>query len=354
MGNSEAKLKEIKRLERKDEQEAQLRRLAEENHLKIKEEEIQMFLTKNLQDFDIKKYELQIRSREVDNEHEANIKKINSEHEENTIHETNRHTEEMEKIKSDEEKKRMEIERLREKDKKDAENTKIKNQAELEEIKNKGEQSLKVLEIKLEECKGAHQIQMEEIKNNHLENIKRRDCETKEFEIKENNGKEERKDERQKKHELDIMNMKNQHELDILEMKLRLQQNSGMNFNPYYQSMMPNNPNFYNNCFPMNNQMNYNKVVFEDGTPGPLPGQNMNMNQMPFPPQYMNCYNMQFPQNMPNFNNMANYNQYNNCYPNQTYVNNIPSNYCMNPNINKDMNSYSLLNPNVPKQMNIK
>ena len=75
MGNSEAKLKEIRRLEKKDEQEAEIRRLAEENNLKIKEEEIQMLLKKNLQDYELKKIELDIRNRQVNNQHEENMEK---------------------------------------------------------------------------------------------------------------------------------------------------------------------------------------------------------------------------------------------------------------------------------------
>ena len=101
----------------------------------------------------------------------------------------------------------------------------------------------------------------------------------------------------------------------------------------------------------MNNPTNYNNASFENGTPGPLPAQNMSMNPMPYSPQFMNCYNTPNPQNMPGYNNMANYNQFNNCYPNypnQTYVN-YNHNNGMNPNMNKDFYSNSMLNLNAPK-----
>ena len=112
---------------------------------------------------------------------------------------------------------------------------------------------------------------------------------------------------------------------------------------------MPSYPNLFNNCYPMNNQMNYNKVTSENDTPGPLPGQNMNINQMPFPPQYMNCFNKPYTQNIPGFKNMANYNQFNS-FPMPILMNYYPNN-SINSNINSDMNSYSMTNPSDPRMV---
>lgn len=122
MGN-EAELKRIRMLEKRDEQEAEIRRLSEEYNFQIKEEEIKRLLQKDLQDYELKKIELDIRSRDINNQHESTMQKINKEHEKNITHENNRHNEELEKIKNDAKQKSDENERLKIKDKLDAENT---------------------------------------------------------------------------------------------------------------------------------------------------------------------------------------------------------------------------------------
>ena len=210
----------------------------------------------------------------------------------------------------------------------------------------------------LEVIKNNHKENFQQIKNNHEENMD-----------KFQKVHEKESDERQKKFELDKSNLeinrekqKLEFEERMLEKKIKLlqlekensnimeqrPQNFGMNFNPYFQCMTPNNPNPFNNCYPIKNQMDYNNAPFYDETPGPLPGQNMNMNQMPFhpPPQFINSYNMQYPSKMQGFNSMENYSQFNNCYQNPKFVNNNSYNG-MNPN----MNSYQMFNPSTSKMV---
>lgn len=229
-------------------------------------------------------------------------------------------------------------------------------------MKNQGEKVLKKLDIQLQESKNAHEKELEVIKNNHIETFEQNKNIHEENMDKFQKEHEAGKDERQKKFDLEKLKLEKEFEERMLEKKIKLQQlekentnkmeprpqNFGMNFNPYFQYMTPNNPNPFNNCYPIKNQTNYNNAPFNDGTPGPLPGQNMNMNQMSFypPPLFFNSYNMQYPQKMQGFNSMENYSQFNNCYQNPNFANNNPYNV-MNPN----MNSYQMTNPSTSKMV---
>ena len=83
MNEHEEEVMRIRNLERKDEQDAEIRRFIAENDFKIKEEEIERLREKDLQEYEIKNKELSIKEQEIRNQHEQKIKEIDNNHEEN-------------------------------------------------------------------------------------------------------------------------------------------------------------------------------------------------------------------------------------------------------------------------------
>ena len=151
MNEHEEEVMRIRNLERKDEQDAEIRRFIAENDFKIKEEEIERLREKDLQEYEIKNKELSIKEQEIRNQHEQKIKEINNNHEENIKKLDQTHEIGMKKLNDDYTLKTIDLDIKREQMLKENENKKLLN-----EEKNKGEKEIKMMENQMETSKQQH------------------------------------------------------------------------------------------------------------------------------------------------------------------------------------------------------
>ena len=76
----EAEIIRIRNLDRKDMQDAEIRKFIAENDIKLKEEEIERIRDKDIKEYQIKNKELLIKEQEIRNQHEQKIIEIGNNH----------------------------------------------------------------------------------------------------------------------------------------------------------------------------------------------------------------------------------------------------------------------------------
>ena len=307
MNEHEEEVMRIRNLERKDEQDAEIRRFIAENDFKIKEEEIERLREKDLQEYEIKNKELSIKEQEIRNQHEQKIKEINNNHEENIKKLDQTHEIGMKKLNDDYTLKTIDLDIKREQMLKENENKRILNEKLLNEEKNKGEKEIKMIEN-----------QMETSRQQHEELMKKQYNDTKLIIQKNDNLHEEKMAEIARN--LELEKLKLQIELENAKNKKEEKNQINQNYNiptPFPQnsnqfpSYFPSYPLYqYQNQFTPNYaQMNYTPMDQNYLKPGysPPPVNNMTGNsyyQNPNIPPNCNYY----PNNMTP--NMMNNNQY--------------------------------------------
>ena len=268
----------IRAITDKTEQDAEIRKIALANNLKLGEKGIRRLKDKDLKEYKIKNKELSIKNDEINKKYLEEMIKINNSYEMNRIIENNKDKNENEKIKNDFIIKNKELDIIIEKNKNDFLIMKTKHDIKLEEIKNNHNEKIKKMEIDSKnELKGFETI-MNIYDNRHEEKMKDLQIAHKETMIDKKN-----------EFEMKMKLIDKNHELSLLKLKIDLERLNSDNINkmnhycdnkrniwgfpipiiPFQNYMAPVIPctNFEFRNYPPNKQMNQFQIEEDNKTP---------------------------------------------------------------------------------------